>query len=164
MPSPGSDVAVSRPRWAYIVVRYFCRVVYHKLAILVLGVWINVQLFLAFRAHARDATAAAPGSRRHLSTPRGFYVPLRRLLCHDWSKFSRQEYLPYAEAFFAPGGRTATPARAARFTAAYCHHVKHQDHHAEHWWPAFHPPEQATPELRVAMGRRARRMPDHVVT
>ena len=74
-------------------------------------------------------------------------VPLEILKRHDESKFSRQEFMPYAYYFFNKDG---TPRDSApdvpfeeipgtdiqieyNFTLAWKHHLQHNDHHWQHW-------------------------------
>lgn len=67
-----------------------------------------------------------------------------RGLKHDWSKFMPSEFGPYARFFHNPDGSkrqvrdktgyykpddTGDPA----FDAAWFHHVRHNDHHWQHW-------------------------------
>ena len=55
-------------------------------------------------------------------------VPLRRLLVHDFSKFSRSEWGPYARKFCGAGYPVP-----GEFTAAWAHHLRVNDHHPEYW-------------------------------
>ena len=74
-------------------------------------------------------------------------VPFEMLKVHDQSKYSREEFMPYALNFFNQDG---TPRDAARdvpfdevpgteiqieynFTLAWKHHLQNNDHHWQHW-------------------------------
>ena len=74
-------------------------------------------------------------------------VPFEILKIHDQSKFSRQEFMPYARYFFNDDG---TPRKSAsydsfddvsgtdieieyNFTLAWNHHLHLNDHHWQHW-------------------------------
>lgn len=52
---------------------------------------------------------------------------MRRLLVHDLSKFSPEEFDPYAVWFY--GGKT----NPTEFLAAWQHHLHANDHHWEYW-------------------------------
>lgn len=61
-------------------------------------------------------------------------APLWRLLIHDYSKFSRAEWTPYVNRFFA--GRAGVEDKAAdsaEFKAAWRHHYTHNPHHWNFW-------------------------------
>lgn len=74
-------------------------------------------------------------------------VPRRVLNSHDESKFSRQEFMPYANYFFNEDGTPRTTGRSVpveelsgteidiqyQFTLAWKHHLQHNDHHWQHW-------------------------------
>lgn len=87
-----------------LFVRYFWAVVHHKLCILMAGIRMNQAL---------RATV--------------FRVSYKRLLLHDMSKFSRSEFWPYAEHFYG------NKKNSAEFHQAWLHHVRHNDHHWEHF-------------------------------
>lgn len=58
-------------------------------------------------------------------------VPLRRLVMHDASKFSRAEWGPYVRRFF--GGAPDDPGVRRAFNAAWRHHYEHNPHHPQYW-------------------------------
>ena len=61
-------------------------------------------------------------------------VPMWQLIIHDWSKFTRAEWTPYANRFFR--GRVGVLDKAAdddAFRDAWYHHWTHNPHHWEHW-------------------------------
>lgn len=71
-------------------------------------------------------------------------VSLWRLLVHDWSKFTRLEWLGYARFFYGPhqtsvvlspsGGRAKAPPEVSEaFDRAWLHHQQVNDHHWQHW-------------------------------
>lgn len=57
-------------------------------------------------------------------------APLWRLIKHDWSKFKRDEWVPYREFFY---GGEKTPARKQAFADAFRLHCKRNDHHWNCW-------------------------------
>lgn len=87
-----------------VLLRYFFSVLFHKYCVLIAGLQINKSL---------------------RSTP--FRVSFKRLLLHDLSKFSRAEFLPYAEKFYGAGNNHE------QFQQAWVHHVENNDHHSEHF-------------------------------
>lgn len=77
-------------------------------------------------------------------------VPLRRLIIHDWSKFTPAEWFPYARKFYGGhypteawcntigvpfvGARPLTRERVdAEFDRAWLHHQHANDHHWQHY-------------------------------
>lgn len=61
-------------------------------------------------------------------------VPLWRLIIHDWSKFTRAEFGPYARRFGK--GRAGLLTKAAdpsEFHQAWAHHWHLNPHHWEYW-------------------------------
>lgn len=52
-----------------------------------------------------------------------------RLFMHDQSKFSVEEYEPYAHKF----GHREGPGSSEEFIKAWHHHVLYNDHHWNHW-------------------------------
>ena len=70
-------------------------------------------------------------------------IPLWRLLAHDASKFSREEWTPYVHQFYNPDGtkrnvRDKTGAydpsvQSEAFKAAWAHHWRKNPHHWNHW-------------------------------
>ena len=87
-----------------LFIRYFYKVIFHKLCILLAGIRINHFL---------------------RSTP--YQVSYKRLFLHDLSKFSRSEFWPYAEYFLG------SKKNEGEFHRAWLHHVYHNDHHWEHF-------------------------------
>ncbi|CAF1318509.1 unnamed protein product [Adineta steineri] len=87
-----------------LFIRYFWAVIVHKFCILLAGIRINKIL---------------------RSTP--YQVSYKRLILHDLSKFSRSEFWPYAEHFYGE------KKNAEAFHQAWLHHVRHNDHHWEHF-------------------------------
>jgi hypothetical protein len=87
-----------------LFIRYFWAVVLHKLCIIVSGTRINKIL------HSTS-----------------YRVSYKRLLLHDLSKFSRNEFWPYAEHFYGE------KKHEEEFHQAWLHHVYHNDHHWEHF-------------------------------
>jgi hypothetical protein len=78
-------------------------------------------------------------------------VPLWRLIIHDWSKFSRAEWTPYANRFF--GGRAGIEDKSLdpdEFRRAWLHHIHRNPHHWDHW-------------LFASGDKRILEMPDHFV-
>lgn len=59
-------------------------------------------------------------------------VPLLRLLIHDWSKFSLAEFGSYARA-----GRDFANRDRKEWAAAWFHHLRLNQHHAEYWLLAW---------------------------
>lgn len=61
-------------------------------------------------------------------------APIWRLIIHDYTKFSRAEWTPYANRFF--GGRSGIEDKELdpnEFKLAWEHHWKHNPHHWEYW-------------------------------
>ncbi|UJR38384.1 hypothetical protein I4U23_031054 [Adineta vaga] len=87
-----------------LFLRYFSAIIFHKICILLAGIHVNRVL---------------------QSTP--YRVSYKRLFLHDLSKFSRSEFWPYAEHFFGEKNNDD------EFHRAWLHHVKHNDHHWEHF-------------------------------
>lgn len=53
---------------------------------------------------------------------------------HDWQKFTRAEWRPYALTFYGGYGREDRPAwLVTAFERAWRHHLRHGPHHWEHW-------------------------------
>jgi hypothetical protein len=53
---------------------------------------------------------------------------------HDWQKFTRAEWNPYALTFYGPYARQDRPAWLVEaFARAWKHHVRHGPHHWQHW-------------------------------
>ncbi|MCA1040044.1 DUF5662 family protein [Bacillus infantis] len=52
-------------------------------------------------------------------------------IIHDWSKFSPQEFLPYAKKFFYKGQKDSTD--ELKWKYAWLHHQHKNKHHWEHW-------------------------------
>lgn len=84
--------------------RYLFAVIYHKYCIIIAGIYVN---------------------RKLRST--SYYVSLSRLFLHDLSKFSSDEFWPYAQYFYGKDKN------AELFHRAWLHHVAHNDHHWEHF-------------------------------
>lgn len=64
-----------------------------------------------------------------------FGVPFHRLIIHDWSKFTRAEWMPYVNRFMS--GRAGQEDKSAddeAFHRAWDHHWQHNAHHWEYWW------------------------------
>jgi hypothetical protein len=57
-------------------------------------------------------------------------APLWRLIKHDWSKFKRDEWVPYRDFF---NGGAKTPARRQAFADAFRLHASRNDHHWNYW-------------------------------
>lgn len=55
-------------------------------------------------------------------------VPLRRLILHDWSKFTLNEWPAYVEKFYSD-----RPAPRVEWQRALVHHYRRNDHHPEYW-------------------------------
>lgn len=65
---------------------------------------------------------------------RALGLPWEQLLTHDLSKFSREEWGPYARIFpFFGHFHDAPPAWVAAFERAWEHHWRHNPHHPEYW-------------------------------
>lgn len=60
-------------------------------------------------------------------------VPLKQLLLHDLSKFSRHEWSAYAHAFIDQWGHAKPPQRSPEYYAAWNHHQKSNPHHWQFW-------------------------------
>lgn len=61
-------------------------------------------------------------------------VPIWRLLIHDWSKFSRTEWGPYARRFYGgSAGKLDKSKDPEEFHVAWTHHWHKNPHHWEHW-------------------------------
>jgi len=58
-------------------------------------------------------------------------VPLWRLVIHDYSKFSKAEWTPYANRFF--GTEEEKTLNPSEFHQAWLHHLHNNPHHWEHW-------------------------------
>ena len=57
-----------------------------------------------------------------------------KILNHDDSKFNEAEFIPYVQKFYPWEGMDKTQEQIAEeFDTAWMHHVKHNDHHPEHW-------------------------------
>jgi hypothetical protein len=80
-------------------------------------------------------------------------LPLRTLLVHDLSKFSKAEWSPYVNKFF--GGPYRTEAEKERVNAEFrqaCeHHVHENPHHWEHWLDATGEPTYMPPDVAREM-------------
>jgi hypothetical protein len=87
-----------------LFIRYFWAVIVHKYCILLAGIRMNKIL-----------------------RPTTYKVSYKRLLLHDLSKFSPSEFWPYAEHFYGE------KKNEEKFHQAWLHHVKHNDHHWEHF-------------------------------
>lgn len=128
----------------YSIPRYTLKLLFHKLLILLFGLWINFRL-------------------RHTD----FSIPLRRLICHDWSKFSLLEFLVYADHFHPPSSskQNGDSRNINDFHVAFKHHIERQDHHAEHWWAPENFKMPTTPEYRREMSQSSstKRMVDVAV-
>eukprot|EP00759_Apiculatamorpha_spiralis_P012962 PhF_6_TR19793/c0_g1_i2/m.28861 len=133
----------------YVLPRYFVKLVFHKLLIILFGLWIKFQL---------------------RNTPFNG-LRLRRLVFHDWSKFTLFEYFAYADYFFGTddsstlvntNSNSSTTKRVHTFHKAVIHHMERQDHHAEHWWDKG-PIYPSTADLRREQSKTARRMTDEAV-
>lgn len=53
-------------------------------------------------------------------------VPIERLIIHDHSKWSAEEFPAYARHFHGGGD-------PVNFAKAWLHHLQHNDHHWQHW-------------------------------
>jgi len=116
--------------------------------------WHKVGLFLA----GRRVNAMLRGS--------GLGIPTRRLVFHDWSKFTPAELTPYARRWFGNNleanalgrlvARTPLPSwlpvayTEAEWGKALHHHYRYQDHHLEHW-RSFRAGEPMCDEAAVEM-------------
>jgi hypothetical protein len=58
-------------------------------------------------------------------------APLFRLVVHDWSKLTPQEWFPYLN-FFYPT-MEVTPEIKAAFRLAFNHHIHWNRHHIQYW-------------------------------
>ena len=57
-----------------------------------------------------------------------------RVMKHDNSKFSDDEFIPYVQKFYAWKGMDKTQEQVdEEFNKAFIHHTKCNDHHPEHW-------------------------------
>lgn len=54
-------------------------------------------------------------------------VPAKQLATHDASKWSKEEFGPYARKFCGDGGDPH------EFAVAWLHHIHHNPHHWQHW-------------------------------
>ena len=59
-------------------------------------------------------------------------VPLWQLIIHDWDKFLTDEWMPYANCFYAEDG-TNQYNQSDDFTLAWNHHQKRNPHHWQYW-------------------------------
>ena len=59
-------------------------------------------------------------------------VPILMAILHDWDKFLPDEWIPYAECFYAPDG-TKQYKESAAFTSAWNLHQKRNKHHWQFW-------------------------------
>ena len=58
-------------------------------------------------------------------------IPLKQLLVHDTSKFSREEYQTYRKKFRPLEGEDELP--QSQWDEALVHHYNSNQHHPEHW-------------------------------
>eukprot|EP01012_Entosiphon_sulcatum_P049055 TRINITY_DN6764_c0_g1_i1.p1 TRINITY_DN6764_c0_g1~~TRINITY_DN6764_c0_g1_i1.p1 ORF type:complete len:312 (-),score=38.77 TRINITY_DN6764_c0_g1_i1:106-1020(-) len=112
----GAALHLFQLRFGFIL-RYLRTLLYHKFAIVLSGVWLNWKL-----------------RRASSSTGWRLRIPLWRLLCHDWVKFTPNEFMPYARRFCL-AGFLDDPSNRAQWDRAFAHHVSKMDHH----WQHFHP-------------------------
>jgi len=57
-----------------------------------------------------------------------------RILKHDESKFTEEEFMPYAQKFYAWKGMDKSQEEVEEeFNKAWDHHYKNNDHHPEYW-------------------------------
>lgn len=65
----------------------------------------------------------------------GLYSKVRaRVMKHDDSKFSEDEFIPYMQKFYPWEGMDKTTELIdEEFNKAWNHHIRHNDHHPEHW-------------------------------
>lgn len=128
------------PGWLALS-RYAATLCFHKLCILLCGLYLRFQL-----------------RRTRLAKQ----VSLWRLIWHDASKFSAAEFVAYARHFF---GGPLVAGEDDGFDDAFHHHARHNDHHVEHWWnsPDWRLSDCAKEDSRVNAGVHARRMPDEAV-
>jgi len=89
----------------YILLVYLKTLFFHKWEIIVAGIWIN-----------------------RIMNGSGFRVTWKRMLMHDFSKFSMAELWPYAQHFY---GNTREIKVDTKFDDAWRHHYQHNDHHHE---------------------------------
>lgn len=59
-------------------------------------------------------------------------VSLWQLIIHDWSKFSPDEFIPYAKAFYKPNGKGQYD-QNNEFITAWARHQWRQPHHWQNW-------------------------------
>lgn len=67
-----------------------------------------------------------------------FDLPWSILNIHDQSKFSREEFFPYAHYFFNENGTNKNPEDRSDmviydFNIAWLHHLHHNNHHWQYW-------------------------------
>jgi hypothetical protein len=60
-------------------------------------------------------------------------LPLWQLIKHDWSKFSRAEWFPYAATFYNEDGSKKDYEETVEFTIAWMHHQHNNPHHWQYW-------------------------------
>ena len=52
---------------------------------------------------------------------------------HDQSKWSDEEFKPYAKFFSSKGAKVEDPNVTNDFIAAWLHHIHHNPHHWQYW-------------------------------
>jgi len=57
-------------------------------------------------------------------------VDTQQLLEHDLSKYSREEFEPYAQSFYGDRGKEGV---YLNFQVAWQHHIRYNPHHWKHW-------------------------------
>lgn len=72
--------------------------------------------------------------RENISASELYMSVHSRVFIHDKSKFSKEEYIPYVQKFYPWKDMDKTQEQIAEeFDDAWTHHIKHNDHHPEHW-------------------------------
>ena len=66
-------------------------------------------------------------------------APLRALIIHDWSKFTKEEWFPYVENFY---GGERTPEVKTAFRKAFRLHASRNPHHWQYWSEGRSTPER----------------------
>lgn len=123
----------------------FCFLLFFLLfgALLVKNQWVNI------RANLKNAWYLFRHKLYVWQAGRALKVPLRRLICHDFSKMSRAEWWPYARHFHAPGTTDEEKEASLKaFKEGWKHHIELNDHHPEYW---------------TRKGRKGTQMPDEAI-